>query len=351
MSRLRCRSLLWIVVGLLWVGCSGSISTVAPPPLVSPAPPVVAGRGTLAVVNVADPNAKRVWIFPPHSDKFSREIIFHGSQFEPNSLAFDRRGHIYIGVNDTSSPGAYRVLEVNVRDFKVAREIDGLRQWNRGSVGTDDQSNLYVATKAFVGGDIKIFRPDRGTRPYIEIKDPLEPIRMLVGRNALWVGYTGAAGIFNALARYRLRSTDQTWVQSIGSDLTSALAANPDDSLLAAVLTLNKKGVVDVFDPKSRKRARILEGHGRMTSDESGNLYVAERPDKVHVCSFRSCTHAFETPYTWSPLAVAVSPLDGMLYVTTGGKPSLEIYDPRTGKLVMRIAQQGFQPTALAIEP
>ncbi len=351
MSRLLWRSLSSLVVSLLWVGCSGSVSTVPPPPLVSPAPPVVAGRGALAVVNVADRNAKRVWIFPPHSDKFIREIIFHGSHFEPNSLAFDRRGHLYIGVNDTSSPGAYRVLEVNVRDFKVAREIDGLRQWNRGSVGTDDENNLYVATKAFIGGDIKIYRPNRETRPYIEIKDPLDPSRMLVGRSALWVGYTGAAGIFNTLTRYRLRSTDQTWVQSIGSNLSSALAANSDDSLLAVVLSLDRKNAVDVFDPKSRERARILEGYGKIASDESGNLYVAERPNKVHVCSFRSCTHSFETPYTWSPLAVAVSPLDGTLYVTTGGKPSVEVYDPRTGKLVMRIAQKGFEPTALAIEP
>ncbi len=351
MSRLGCRSLSWILVSLLWVGCSGSVSTVPSQPLVSPAPPIVAGRGTLAVINVADAAAKRVWIFPPHSDKFSREIIFHGSQFQPNSLAFDRRGSIYIGVNDTSSNGAYRVLEVNLRDFKVAREIDGLRQWDRGSVGIDDQNNLYVATKAFIGGDIKIFRPNRETRPYIEIKDPLEPSKMLVGRDALWVGYTGAAGILNALTRYRLRSTDQTWVQSTGSDRSAALAANPDDSLLAVVLSLSQKNVVDVFDPKSRKRARILEGFGRMTSDESGNLYIAERPDRVHVCSFSSCTRSFETPHTWSPLAVAVSPLDGMLYVTTGGKPSVEVYDPRTGKLVMRIAQKGFEPTALAIEP
>lgn len=350
MSRLRCRSLLWIVVSLLWAGCSGTVSTVPPQPPGPPAPPIVLSRGTLAVINNADGAARRVWIFPPHSDTFSKEIIFHGSQFHPNSLAFDRRGHIYIGVNDTSPKGAYRVLEVNLRDFKVAREIDGLRQWDRGSIGTDDQSNLYVATKAFIGGDIKIFRPNRETRPYIEIKDPLEPSRILVGRNALWVSYTGAAGIFNTLAQYRVRSTSQTWVQALGSSRAGALAANPDDSLLAAVISTNH-AVVDVFDPKSRKRTLIVADFGPLASDESGNLYQASRPDKVHVCTFHSCTRSFETPNSWAPLAAAVSPLDGMLYVTTGGKPSVEVYDPRNGNLVMRIAQKGFQPTALAIEP
>ncbi len=350
MSRLRCRSLLWIVVSLLWAGCSGTVSTVPPQPPGPPAPPIVLSRGTLAVINNADGAARRVWIFPPHSDTFSKEIIFHGSQFHPNSLAFDRRGHIYIGVNDTSPKGAYRVLEVNLRDFKVAREIDGLRQWDRGSIGTDDQSNLYVATKAFIGGDIKIFRPNRETRPYIEIKDPLEPSRILVGRNALWVSYTGAAGIFNTLAQYRVRSTSQTWVQALGSSRAGALAANPDDSLLAAVISTNH-AVVDVFDPKSRKRTLIVADYraaGQRRIRKSLPSVTSRQGPRLHVPQLYPL---FQNTPTWAPLAAAVSPLDGMLYVTTGGKPSVEVYDPRSGNLVMRIAQKGFQPTALAIEP
>lgn len=85
----------------------------------------------------------------------------------------------------------YEVLEVNAKTLNVVRGITGLPGWSNSSVATDDQNNLYVTTKSFVGGDIKIFRPNTDKKPYIEIKDPKLPVAMLVTANALWVGYYG----------------------------------------------------------------------------------------------------------------------------------------------------------------
>ncbi|MGA8533907.1 MAG: WD40 repeat domain-containing protein [Candidatus Tumulicola sp.] len=270
MFRLRCRNLSWIVVGLLWAGCSGSASTVPPQPSGSPAPPIIEGRGTLAVINAADPNAKRVWIFPTHSDQFNREITVPGSRFQPNSLAFDRRGHLYVGINDTSLGGSYNVVEVNVQSLETIREIRDLPQWSHSSVATDDQNNLYVNTKAFIGGDVRIFRPDTETKPYIEIKDHHSPLTTLVARDALWVGYEGAFS--NALARYRLRSTDRTWFQTIGSSEPLALAVNPESSLIATFVRRNSKRAVDVIDVKSGKLARALLEGGRLAGDDERRI-------------------------------------------------------------------------------
>src|SRR5690348_10300422 len=145
----------WILAALLFAGCGGGGGTV-PQPSTLPRPPAVLGRGSLAVVNIAQRNAKRVWAFPPHGENFTREFLVHGSQYELNSLAFDRRGHLYIGFNDTSSGGKYNVVEVNVQSGEVVREIR-VPQWSDSSVATDDQDNLYVNTKSFIGGNVEIF--------------------------------------------------------------------------------------------------------------------------------------------------------------------------------------------------
>ncbi len=353
MSRLLRRSLSWIVVSLLWAGCSGSASTIPLQPSSSPAPPVALGRGTLAVINRHDPNANRVWLFPPHSDRFTREITFPGSRFVPNSLAFDRRGHLYIGVNDTSGSGEYAVIEIDVQSLNVVREIHGLPLWPNSSVAVDDQNYLYVNTKSFIGGDVKIYRPNAETKPAIEIKDHHTPLTILVAAGELWVGFQGA--FEDVLARYRLRSNNRTWFQPIKNNLPRALAVNGDGSLIAPLVSRPGTRAVDVYDVKSGQRARTLVESGRLEAivGDAGHVYISQRePDngKIYLCTFRDCTHTIET-LAGRPLALAVSPLDGNLYASTAGKSSIEVYNPRTGTLVMRIAMSDLEPGPLAIEP
>jgi sugar lactone lactonase YvrE len=351
MSRSRRWSLSWIVASLICAGCSGNAVTLPAPPSSSPGPPVALGRGTLAVINRFDRNAKRVWIFPPHSDKVAREIILPGSQFEPNSLAFDRRGHIYIGFNDTSRGGGYEVVEFDVQSLTMIRDIRGMPTWPNSSIVIDDNNVLYVNTKAFVGGDIKMFK--RGERePSLEIKDPLSPLTTLIAHNALWIGNEGFPS--NALTRYHLYSKERTWFQTIGRTEPLSLAVNPDGSLIATLVRRNSKRAVDVINVKSGKRERTLQEGGQyqaITSDGSGNIYIAEAsPGKIHVCTFQGCTRSFET-HSSRAVAVAVSPLDGNLYVANNGKSSVLVYNPQTGNEVMSILLSNFEPTALAIEP
>lgn len=340
---------------LCCAGCGGSTQTV-PQPTRSPAPPITAARGTLAVVNVADANAKRVWVFPPHSEKFTRQLLVgHGSHWQPNSLAFDRRGNLYVGVNDTRSGGEYHVIELNVQSAEIVRHLQ-LPQWPNSSVATDDHNDLYVNTKSFVGGDIKIFSDNIAeTKPYLEIKDHHTPLTMLVTRNALSVGYEGAFA--NALARYGLRSKDRTFFKTIGDNIPVTLAENSEGSLMAALVRRKAGGrAVDVIDVKSGEVARtIITGNlPVMTGDESGHVYVSEvlggGDGKIHVCTFKGCVYSIETSLGRAR-ALAVSPLDGMVYAAFDGKKSVTVYDPRTGNVVMRIAMTDFEPTVLALEP
>jgi sugar lactone lactonase YvrE len=339
-----------MVAGLLLAGCSGNAATVVPQPSGSPAPPVATGRGTLAVIG-ADSKAHRVWIFPPHSDTLTRELVFPGSRFQPNSLAFDRRGHLYVGVNDTAGSGEYEVVEVDVQSLDVVREIRGLPQWPKSSVAVDDQNELYVNTKAFIGGDVKIYRPNQDKKPYLEIRDHHSPLTMLIAASALWVGYEGAFA--DALARYRLRSKDRSWFQTIGRSQPVSLAANADGSLVAAFVRRDAKRAVDVYDVKSGKLARTLianNGLLAMTSDESGHIFVSEGGSGVvHACNFRGCTLTFDT--SGRPVALAVSPLDGNLYVANTGKTNVQAFDSKTGALRMTIHLAGLTPSAIAIEP
>lgn len=77
-----------------------------------------------------------------------------------------------------------------------------------------------------------------------------------------------------------------------------------------------------------------------LTSDESGKVYISERgPGRIYACSFQGCPFSFETQSA-TPLALAVSPVDGMLYVSNLGKPSVDVYNSQTGNAVMTIAIQ-----------
>ena len=347
-----------MVASLLFVGCSGSVGTVAPQPTASPAPPIVIARGSLAVAMIAlegGTRESRIRVFPPHSDQFIRERVTNGSQFQPNSVAFDRRGHLYVGYNDTSSGGRYEVDDIDIQRWTLTRTIR-VPRWTHSSVATDDHDNVYVNSKAFVGGDIDIFRSNTETKPYIQIKDHHSPLTMLVGRDALWVGYEGAFS--DALARYRLRSSSRTWFQTIGRNVPLALTVNKEGSLIAALVRLKSGRALDVIDVASGKLARTLvTGNlSAMTTDQSGHIYVSQTSGgpgtsaKVYTCDFLACTNSFETNSS-RVVALAVSPLDGMLYVANSGKSRVDVYNPRTAKLEMTIWLTQFELKALAIEP
>jgi DNA-binding beta-propeller fold protein YncE len=336
---------LWgVLVSLLIADCSGSVATVPQPTFSSG--PVVLGRGTVAVVD-RQSSVTKVLIFPPNSDTFTGEISIHTSRQIANSAAFDRRGRLFVGLNDPSAGGKYEVLEFNVPTLKLVRDITNLPSWSRSSVATDDENVLYVNTKSLVGGDIKLYRPGE-TKPSIEIKDHHSPVAMTVASGSLWVGFEGAFA--DALARYRLRSANRTWFETIGNHLPLKLAVNPGGSLIAAKLYRNSKGSVDVADVSSGKRKRILDiGPEAMASDDSGHLYAAELRGKIHTCTFTGCSGSFDTGAT--NLALAVSPVGGLVYVACIGKTTLQVFDPRTRSVTYIPIQGGGILSAVAIEP
>ena len=102
-------------------------------------------------------------------------------------------------------------------------------------------------------------------------------------------------------------------------------------------------------------RARSSKaGVWKQSQATPGHVYISQREPnngKIYLCTFRDCTHTIET-LAARPLALAVSPLDGNLYASTEGKSSIEVYNPRTGNLVMRIPEMSdLLPGPLAIEP
>lgn len=349
-------SVVWIGIGVLCAGCNGNSTHIVPPPTSAP-PPNVTSVGTLAVVNILNRSAKRVWAFPPNSDKFTRELLIHGEKYNLNSLAFDGKGHLYVGFNDATAGGVYDVVEVNLHNSGVVREMH-VAQWQHSSVATDDHDNLYLNNKAFIGGDINLYGNNKDTKPYARIKNHRNPLTMLVGGGSLWVGYEGLPN--NAIGRYRLRSTDETWFKTIGDDVPISLATNADGSLLAAFVKRKNNGrAVDIYDVKSGNRARTIihqDNLSAMTSDGAGNLYVAELGRqgvgnaKLHACTFRGCSVTFQTE-SLRAIAMAISPLDGMLYVTMDGKPSVQVFNPKTGDIVRSLRISDMEPTALALEP
>jgi len=151
------------------------------------------GSGTLAVISHKGPH-QFVLVFPPNGDEPIHQIPIHdehGQHLKGKSLAFDRRGHLYIGMHDTSPDGKYFVLEVDIHNWKVVRTIV-VPGSPLSMVATDDQSYLYVNTTAFGTGVIDIFRNNLETKPYLQIVVNLHnPRRLFVSRDALWVGYTG----------------------------------------------------------------------------------------------------------------------------------------------------------------
>ena len=89
-------------------------------------------------------------------------------------------------------------------------------------------------------------------------------------------------------------------------------------------------------DVSSGKRKRILDvSPEAMASDDSGHLCAAELRGNMHICTFAGCSGSFDTGAT--NLALAVSPVGGLVYVACIGKSSLQICDPRTRNRVSYI--------------
>lgn len=356
---LRRLSLLWLVANLLCVGCSSGIVGTLPQPSNSPAPPSVLGRGTLAVISRDGPR-QRVLIFPPNSDRFTKEIPIrdeHGQHLEGNSLAFDRRGHLYIGMHDTSPDGKYLILEVDIHNWKAVRTIV-LPGSSHSRVATDDQSYLYVNSTAFGTGVIDIFKNNLETKPHLQIKVNLHnPRTIFVGRDALWVGYTGL--LSPVLARFRLRSTDRTLFEPIPGR-ADAMTVNREESSVAVLTDQNNpnaKDFVDVFDVQSKRTRKLLRADrlSTLTSDESGQVFMGEQRDARGEWSIAVTTfdHKFILRITSSDTrsnALAISPLDGTLYVAFKNKSNVDVYNPQNGK-VLKHLRVGFDPSVLAFEP
>ena len=245
----------------------------------------------------------------------------------------------------------YFVREVNVQSGDRLRSIDLRPSFSFSSVATDDHNVLYVNTKSLIGGDVELFRPEDRTA-YLKISDPLTPLTISVARDSLWVGFQGAFS--DALARYRLRSKDQTWFKNVGNYVPIGVEVNPDGTLVAVAVKRHGKTTVAVYEIKSGKWTQVHEGDTRaLASDDSGNLYIAQTKSRILQCSYRDCPHSFETHLNIR--AMVRSPLDGMLYVagenTPDRQPGVYVYNPRTTSLVRFLPTGKTPPHHLAIEP
>jgi hypothetical protein len=324
---------------LLCAGCGGGGGGgFVPQP--SPEPPAVFGTGTLAVIL----SGSKVFVYPPNGDKPAREFSLPGFI---NSLAFDRRRHLYIGFNH----GDYFVRDVDLQTGDRARLIDLQPGWNNGSVAVDSENVLYVNTKSSIGGDVKLFRTT-DVKPYLEIKDALTPLRIQVARNALWVSYYGL--LTDAIGKYNLRSTKRANLQNVGAFLGTTLAVNPGGSLVATSVRRHGNPTVAVYDlGRSNWKTIVGSSIQTMVSDDDGNLYVGLRNGRILQCTFSDCPYSFETNVDIT--ALALSPLDGMLYVGSAkgeGRPAIYVYNPRTSARVRTIQLLGSEiPNVLALEP
>jgi WD40 repeat protein len=320
---------------LLAAGCGSSSNSVPGQAPSSPGPPAVLGRGSIAVLAVPRGTGKvRIVIFPPGSDKVARELPV---PTRPNSIAFARHDRLFYGFD--GGHDEFFVREVNVTNGERLRSLVLKPSWFASSVATDDYNVLYVNTKSLVGGDVKLFQPGHD-KPYLEIKDPLRPTKIAIARDSLWVGYSGA--LSDGLARYDVRSKKQTWFRNTGSNLPVGFAANPDGSLIAARVLGNHQGAVIVYDTKQHKSTKIHEGESKgLASDDSGNLYIAQKSGRILTCTFTGCDHSFETNLEIQ--GVAWNPRDGMLYVPASGSSGngVYVYDPRTTSLVRVLPVKG----------
>ena len=198
MFRIGDRRLLRIAASLLFAACSGTAPTVSTPSE-SAGPPSVLGRGTIAVSFAIRLRTRSAcWSSLPTAITIERS--YRWVERNPNSLAFDGRQHLYIGINDTGA-NRYAIREIDLPKFKLHREFTSRRRGRTVRSPWMRTTCLYVNTKAFVGGNIKMFK--RGERePSLEIKEPLSPVTTRVANNALWIGNEGFPS--NVLTRYRL---------------------------------------------------------------------------------------------------------------------------------------------------
>ncbi len=321
----------------------------------SPAPPFVAGHGTLAVIDVANPKARQIRLFHPGSTREFATIVVPGERYHPNSLTFDRRGHLYIGSNDTQGSGEYIVSEFKVSNLERVREIRDLPRWNHSSVATDDQNYLYVNTPAFLGGDIKIYSPNVDRKPFLEIKDLGAPMTTPPRPTCCgWHRRQSTVAFWTAMP---VRSRKREFSHSLGGVNASKITVNADgDGSLAAVFSqrpLSPDFMVAVYSQKTGFLKKIAEGRNlkAMAGDNANTIYVSESsPGKVLLCDWQHCRDYLSTNSN-EPVALAVNLRNRNLYVANRDAGNVQIY--RVGETIpfLTIAPSKFEPTALAVEP
>ena len=351
------RCILWIVPALLCAACSGTVGTSPPqpPPLPSPGPPFIAEHGTLAVIDVANPKAREIRLFHPGTTREFATIVSPGERYHPNSLTFDRRGHLYIGINDTAGFGEYIVSEFRVSDLERIREIRDLPRWNHSSVATDDQNYLYVNTPAFLGGDIKIYSPNVDRKPFLEIKDLGLPMTTLPAPNLLWAASQTIHGSF--LDGYAVRSRKSKFSHSLGGVNASKITTNAEgDGSLAAVFSqvpLSPNFMVTVYSEKKGFLKKIAEGRNlkAMAGDNANTIYVSESsPGKVLLCDWQHCRDYLATGSN-EPVALAVNLRNRNLYVANRDAGNVQVYHRGETHPFLTINPSKFVPTGLAVEP
>ncbi len=351
------RCALWIVLFAFCAGCSGSTgSTPIPGPSASPEPPGIAGHGTLAVIDVGNPNEKKIRLFRPNSDQQFAQLIVGGQLFRPNSLAFDHRGHLYIGIFDRHLFGKYIVVEFKVPQLEKVREIDDLPGWDHSSVAIDDRNDLYVNSPDALGGRIRIYKPNTDRKPYREIRNLAALTTMLPVKNTLWVaGHTFHGSWLEGYDLYP--SPKVIFTHSLkGSDasriaVNSAVDGNLAAAFVAVPLSLNR--AVNVFSRKDGFQKRILDRRNlkAMASDNANTIYISESiPGRIHVCDWQHCSHYFATNSN-DPVALAVDPRNRNLYVGNADPGNVQIYHPGNTHPFLTIAPSHFKPIGLAIEP
>ena len=172
---------LWVVaLSLLCAGCSSTIGSSSARRR-SVGAPVALGRGVLAVIRPPRSQRARVWIFPPHSDRFTREITF------PGSSSYRTRWRSTGAATSISASTTHRAA-VNTRSSRSnVQSLDLVRENPRppavaGSVGRRRRRELPLHQHEVFDRrqHSRFIGRIRGDKQAIEIKAHHTPLTILV---------------------------------------------------------------------------------------------------------------------------------------------------------------------------
>ena len=112
---------------------------------------------------------------------------------------------------------------------------------------------------------------------------------------------------------------------------------------------------MNVFDVKSKSVRKLLEAAqlSAITSDEAGDVFIGEYRNRewtIAVTNFSGGFFGRITSSAQPAQALAISPLDGTLYVASRNASDVGVYNSQNGKLLKDLPV-GFNPSALAFEP